>query len=152
MNPTPAARPTPGGRAPSSRTTGPTPKWWTDKHASSWEHVKSALKRDWEQTKADLSKRSGHELNQGAFDTLKQASGQVIIPAEGESNAVFETFEQVEPAYRYGHGASQQYVEEKNWDAALEQRLEAEWGELHDDQPWREVRIYVQRGWERARD
>ncbi len=31
------------------------PQWWTDQHTSTWDRVKEALRRDWEQTKADLS-------------------------------------------------------------------------------------------------
>jgi hypothetical protein len=59
------------------------PAWWTDKHASAWDRVKDALERDWEQTKADFSSRSGAKLNQGVADTLKQAAGEESIPPLG---------------------------------------------------------------------
>jgi len=60
-----------------------TPPWWTDKHASSWEHVKGALERDWEQTKADFSANSGHKLNQGVADTVRQSMGSEPVPPIG---------------------------------------------------------------------
>src|SRR5581483_8090792 len=49
------------------------PAWWNDGHASAWERVKEAMRRDWEQTKHDLHLKGGHELNQGVKDTVKQA-------------------------------------------------------------------------------
>lgn len=42
--------------------------------------VKEALKRDWEQTKHDFSKKKGVDLNQDVGDTLKQAAGKEPIP------------------------------------------------------------------------
>jgi hypothetical protein len=58
-----------------------TPDWWTDKHASDWDHVKGALERDWEQTKADFSKNTGQSLNQNVADTVKQSVGSEPIPS-----------------------------------------------------------------------
>jgi hypothetical protein len=62
------------------RTTTLTPAWWTDKHASDWDHVKGALERDWEQTKADFSKDGGQKLNQNVADTVKQSMGSEPVP------------------------------------------------------------------------
>ncbi len=56
------------------------PGWWTEKHTSNWDHVKAALERDWEQTKADFSTSSGEKLNQNVADTVKQAVGSAPIP------------------------------------------------------------------------
>lgn len=42
--------------------------------------AKEALKRDWEQTKHDISKKKGAELNQDVGDTIKQATGKEPIP------------------------------------------------------------------------
>lgn len=39
-----------------------------------------ALKRDWEQTKHDLNKDSGKELNQDVSDTVGQAVGKKPVP------------------------------------------------------------------------
>lgn len=59
------------------------PQWWTERHASAWDRVKDAFRRDWEQTKADLA-FDGHDLNQGAGDTVRQALGSGPIPMPGE--------------------------------------------------------------------
>ncbi len=61
-------------------TTGtPRPQWWTDKHTSTWDRVKAALRRDWEQTKADFSS-DRPDLNQDIGDTVKQSVGKQPIP------------------------------------------------------------------------
>jgi hypothetical protein len=59
-----------------------TPAWWTDRHTSSWERVKDAFRRDWEQTKADLSGDTW-SLNQNAGDTVMQALGNEPVPPPG---------------------------------------------------------------------
>jgi len=58
----------------------PRPQWWTDKHSSTWERVKAALRRDWEQTKADFSSNDSADLNQEIGDTVKQSVGKEPIP------------------------------------------------------------------------
>ena len=55
------------------------PQWWNDKHTSTWDRVKAALQRDWEQTKADFSS-DRPDLNQEIGDTLKQSAGKQPIP------------------------------------------------------------------------
>ena len=51
------------------------------------EQVKEAIKRDWEQTKSDLTGgKKGHDLDQDVPDTLKQAVGKESIPAPGVPN------------------------------------------------------------------
>lgn len=56
-----------------------TPTWWTDRHSSSWERVKDAFQRDWEQTKSDFS-AGGKDLKQGVVDTVRQSFGNEDIP------------------------------------------------------------------------
>jgi len=58
----------------------PRPQWWTDKHSSTWDRVKAALRRDWEQTKADFSSNDSADLNQEIGDTVKQSVGKEPIP------------------------------------------------------------------------
>ncbi len=50
-----------------------------DKKQGSGGKVKEALKRDWEQTKHDIT-RKGVDLDQDVGDTLKQATGKEPIP------------------------------------------------------------------------
>ena len=59
------------------------PAWWTEAHTSDWDRVKAALKRDWEQTKADFSLASGENLNQTVADTVMQAAGAEPLPPSG---------------------------------------------------------------------
>jgi hypothetical protein len=50
-------------------------------------HIKEALKRDLEQTKADVSGgNAGIDLDQDASDTLKQALGKEPTPPKGIPN------------------------------------------------------------------
>lgn len=44
--------------------------------------AKEALKRDWEQTKHDVT-RKGTDLNQDVGDTVKQATGKEPVPPRG---------------------------------------------------------------------
>lgn len=60
--------------------TTPRPAWWNDQHTSDWDRVKAALRRDWEQTKADFSIGDAVDLNQNAVDTVKQAVGKAPVP------------------------------------------------------------------------
>jgi hypothetical protein len=48
---------------------------------------KEALKRDWEQTKHDLDKDKGKELNQDLGDTVGQAVGKKPIPPPSVPNS-----------------------------------------------------------------
>ncbi len=67
-----------------NRTTGQAtttrPAWWNDQHTSDWDRVKAALRRDWEQTKADFSVDGAVDLNQNVVDTVKQAAGKAPVP------------------------------------------------------------------------
>ena len=44
------------------------------------ERIREALKRDWYQTKADLSLPRGRDLDQGIWDTVRQALGTEPLP------------------------------------------------------------------------
>jgi uncharacterized protein len=45
-----------------------------------------ALKRDWEQTKADVPGLDGKDLHQDVSDTVRQAAGKQAIPPKGKPN------------------------------------------------------------------
>lgn len=121
------------------------PKWWNEEHDSTWERVKAAMKRDWEQTKADLSSK-GQELDQDVGDTVKQAAGKQPIPPEGVPNP------EDEDALKYGVGAREHYGNAyRDWDDRLEGRLKEEWGDLKSGRTWDEVKTSVRRGWDRVR-
>lgn len=122
------------------------PKWWNEEHDSTWSRVKAAMKRDWEQTKADLSSK-GRDLDQDVDDTVKQAAGKQAIPPLSQPN---DDWNRVEEGYRYGVGARSQY-NESEWDDRMESKLRDEWGDMKSGRTWDEVKAAVRRGWERVR-
>lgn len=131
------------------------PSWWNDDHSSSWERTKEALRRDWEQTKADFTD-GGKELNQDVGDTLKQAAGKEAIPPAGIPNPAESSTDStrrhndwgsVEPALRYGYGARQHYSD-VDWSDDLELRLRRDWDETSSGSTWDQVKGAVRRGWE----
>ena len=126
------------------------PKWWNEEHESTWGRVKAAMKRDWEQTKADVSSK-GRELDQDVDDTVKQAAGKQPIPPLSQPNVEDDDWKRAEEGYRYGVGARSQYGREySQWDDRLEGKLRGEWGEMKSGRTWDEVKAAVRRGWDRV--
>lgn len=127
------------------------PKWWNEEHESTWGRVKAAMKRDWEQTKADMSSK-GRDLDQDVDDTVKQAMGKQSIPPPDQPNRDDQDWNKVEEGYRYGVGARSQYGSQYNdWDDRLESKLRDEWGDMRSGRTWDEVKSSVRRGWDRLR-
>jgi len=129
------------------------PPWFTDQHASAWERVREAMRRDWEQTKQDLHVKGGHELNQKIDDTVKQAAGKEPIPAIDRANPpkVVGNWDDVELPTEYGYSARARYGEtHESWNADLESTLQNEWesGRAATGRDWRDVKDHVRRGYE----
>lgn len=124
------------------------PKWWTPENDSAWDRVKEAMKRDWDQTKHDFG---GHEpdTNQTIGHTVKQVSGTETIPPRG-----VVTYEEWEPAYRFGYGARQRYGKEmdeyEDWDEELETNLRRDWETIASNrkQTWMQDRAAIRYGWD----
>lgn len=118
------------------------PQWWNDEHTSGWERVKTAFRRDWEQTKADFSRKHGEELGQNVADTVKQAVGAepAVKPAKTRD------WNGSEPAARFGHGA-RSFYKGKDYDD-VESSLEKDWGAINQDAKWIDVRDDVRAGWD----
>jgi len=77
------------------------------------------LKRDWEHLKH--GKRPNANRNIG--HAVKQASGMEAIPPLGGP-----TFEELEPAFRFGYGARLKFGEDySDWDIDFEIRLAEHW-------------------------
>jgi hypothetical protein len=132
------------------------PPWWNDQHANSWERVKEAMRRDWEQTKQDLHVKGGHELNQNVGDTVKQAAGKEAIPPADKANPpkVIGEWNDVELPYQYGFGARDKYGSQHTaWSRELEDTLRKEWDTGRDltHKDWDDVKGYVRRGYEYRR-
>jgi len=121
------------------------PVWWSEaKHGGAWARVKDALRRDWEQTKSDVTGgRKGAELDQDASDTVRQAVGRARPEGADEWN-------RVEAGYRYGAGAAHQFPD-KEWDQGTESKLREEWNDLKSGRTWEEMKDYIRRGWIAAR-
>jgi hypothetical protein len=115
------------------------PTWWTGEHDSSWDRVKAAFRRDWEQTKHDFG-ADEPDLDQDVDDTVKQAAGKQPIPPPGVPN-----FEEYEPAFKFGYGARQHYGSKfSQWNDDLETNLKRDYGE----KDWNVCRRAVRRGWD----
>lgn len=112
--------------------------WWAPEHTSSWDRVKAAFRRDWEQTKAHVGAAPPPPGGQEAGDTLAQITGKQEVTAT-------DPFEADEPAFRYGYGAAHHY-RDRHWDHHMEDELRHNYGGM-----WDEDRDRVRSGWEYAR-
>jgi len=119
------------------------PKWWTNEHESSWDRVKAAVKRDWDQTKHDVGAKQP-DTNQNVKDTVKQAAGKEAIPPRGQP-----VYDDVEPAYRFGYGARSYYGRRySKWDTNLENELRRDWSDTYPDDDWDSQARYIRSGWD----
>jgi hypothetical protein len=117
--------------------------WWNKDYDSSWEKIKAAFRRDWDQTKHDFGSQKP-DLNQDVPDTVKQAAGKQHIPPPNTPN-----FEEYEPAFRFGYGARKHYGKKyPTWDAELERKLQMDWSPLGDAANWIRYQNAVRRGYE----
>ena len=119
------------------------PSWWTEEHDSSWDRVKAAFKRDWDQTKHDLGGNQP-DTQQSVKDTVKQASGTQAIPRRSES-----VYEKAEPAYRFGYGARTHYgTRYPAWNKNLENELRRDWTNTNQDADWESDSANIRAGWD----
>ncbi len=113
--------------------------WWAPEHTSAWDRVKTAFRRDWEQTKAHVGGATPPPGGQDASDTMAQITGrQEVAPAA--------SFEADEPAFRYGYGAAQHY-RDRDWGPGIEGELRSNYGGIWDET----TREHVRAGWFYAR-
>jgi hypothetical protein len=131
------------------------PMWWSRAHLSSWERVKEAVRRDWEQTKDDLAMRGGHALNQSMGDTLRQAIGRESIPVNDRPNPPHTSgeWEDIERAIRFGYAARGHYGSlYPIWSSELESSLARDWDRTENGarQPFEQARRWVRKGYEKT--
>ncbi|HVY61193.1 MAG TPA: hypothetical protein VHF22_06035 [Planctomycetota bacterium] len=125
------------------------PAWWSNEYDSGWDRVKEAFRRDWEQTKNDLSfGKAGKDLNQDVPDTVKQAAGSKPVPP-GNAPNVDEDWARNEPAFRYGFGARTYYKDFGTWNGDLETRLKTEYTGL--GRSWEQDRDLIRHGYDYRR-
>ena len=129
------------------------PKWWSQEvHGTAWERVKEAMERDWIQSKHELG-LGGHELNQSAADTMKQAAGMATIPPFEQANPprVIGSWREAELPYGYGHAARLQFHPGRSqWTPELEESLKLEWdgAPVHAPIDWNSVKNLIRRGYD----
>ncbi len=129
------------------------PKWYNEQNITAWARIKEALRRDWEQTKHDVGLPGGHQLNQGAEDTIKQASRTEAIPADDKPvpPKVIGRWDEAEYPIGYGYAARLNFGNEyPTWNEGVEQKLRAEW-EAANGRPehgWYGVKGLVRYGYE----
>ncbi len=111
--------------------------WWAPEHTSSWERVKAAFRKDWQQTKAHVGAGTALPEEQRVGDTLAEMSGKTSAP--------IDSFESQEPAFRYGYGAAYHY-RDREWDPSLERELQSNYGGL-----WDPAKANIRDGWNYAR-
>lgn len=126
------------------------PIWWNDEHTSSWDRVKEAMKRDWEQTKADFG-AGGRDIDQDVGDTVRQATGKEAIPPQSQPSLGWDVAEQ---PFAYGYEARRHYGSQfDRWDDRVETQLRQDWEASRGDSigdTWERVKMAVKRGYERA--
>ena len=125
------------------------PSWYTSEDDTAWEKVKSAFRRDWQQTKHDFGGKEPN-LNQQVGDTVAQATGSKPIPPGNaptphpSANKADAYNDADEPAYRYGYAASRHYGADEDWSDETEAMLQNDWS---DQSEWERHREAVRRGW-----
>ena len=129
------------------------PHWYSESSMSAWDRVKEAFRRDWEQTKHHFGLPGGHELNQTAVDTIKQATNAESIPANDRPipPKVVGAWEEAEYPIGYGYTARQRYGKEyPSWNDAIEQRLRSDWEAKNKkaEHAWIQVKTLVRYGYE----
>ncbi|MFO0604435.1 MAG: hypothetical protein U0324_14725 [Polyangiales bacterium] len=112
------------------------PSWWNDQYTSDWDRVKEALRRDWEQTKADFKVSGAVDLNQNVVDTVKQAVGDQPVPppaVKTRADTPGQVADRVEDQMK-AQLKAQEKVAEARTDAAVERvRAEAKVAEVKRD-------------------
>lgn len=133
------------------------PAWWTKNHDSAWDHVRDAMRRDWEQTKYDFG-LGGHHLDQDVGETVAQAAGKQPIPPgnvpnpdDKYTNRSADRWDELEGPLGYGYGARLTYGQTyPTWNDELDRTLERDWSasDRGTSNPWRKVKDVVRRGYE----
>jgi hypothetical protein len=120
------------------------PHWWTSEHDTSWDRVKAAIRRNWEETKQAFT-QPDPSTGQDVDDTVPAAESKEAVPRQGQPK-----FDDLEPAFRYGYAARRHYGQQSpEWDEDMERRLASEWGTLYPTGiGWDYYRNAVRAGWE----
>jgi len=112
------------------------PVCWGDEHDFDFEHVKSATRHKWQQTRRVMVTDEGS----------KRKTGGAVTTASQDS----PTFGEAETAIRFGFSARVEYdASFPQWDHDLEFKLAREWLSLNPTPlaTWEQAREAVRYGW-----
>jgi hypothetical protein len=116
-------------------------KWWSPDYDFAWDHIKTAMKRDWEQAKRSDVPNTSQNIDHIA----RQTGGMEPIPPLGR-----QSFEEFESACRFGYGARLKFGGAyPEWDNDLEINLARDWRALDPtrQQTWGQDRSAIRYGW-----
>ncbi len=124
------------------------PAWWDPDDDFAWNHVKKAMKRDWDQTKHGQGGTAPEaRQNKNDNNAVRGAGGMraFTFPPAGHP-----TFEELEPAFRFGYGARLKFGGAyPEWDDDLEIRLAKDWRTMDPTrrEKWEDDRNAILYGW-----
>jgi hypothetical protein len=120
------------------------PTWWDISHDFAWDHVKLKMKHDWNQIINSLGGNAPDPHQNVVYDP-NQENGISIILSFG-----YSTFEELEPAFRFGYGARMERgLECPEWNDNLEICLAHDWRTMNPrrQQTWEQDRHAILFGW-----
>lgn len=111
------------------------PDWWSQSFSSPWERARIALRRDLDQTWADLGLGEGQDLNQSVADTVRQAIGVQLIPPDHVPNMAVLSDAWADEAIRARDAAPVESPPvHAQWSRAVEADTPAVWSAVRDDE------------------
>jgi uncharacterized protein (TIGR02271 family) len=119
--------------------------WETRYPGSAWERMKAAVRRGWERTKDALTPDSMQRSSAYDDDYYRR---------DWQSNyaSLGGTYEDYEPAYRYGSSLrNDARYANRDW-GAIEADARRDWETRYPGSAWERMKGAVRRGWERTKD
>jgi len=133
------------------------PVWWTVQHTLIWEEYQPALREDFRQLRATTERDRAVHLQpddpvfQQHAVTPRNVDVDHAYDVPDNDWEVGTSWEQIEPAVRYGVGARTQYPQFERWNRELEAILRKEWEERNPPGPWEKMKRAVRHGFESSR-
>jgi hypothetical protein len=139
----------------SKRQTSTDPAWWSVQHTLFWEERRPELRR----ALRHRTDAEGEAARLGPDDALVQehpttprnvsVDGSYNVP--DDSWEVGIVWEQLEPALRFGSGASVHYSRFETWNEELEVLLRQDWDATRGPGTWQRMKRAIRRAFEAGR-
>jgi hypothetical protein len=133
------------------------PQWWSVQHTTLWQEQLPVLRADFERRSDPAARQRLAQL--GPDDAVVQ--NHPVMPRNIDVERahlvpdndweVGTTWEQLEPALRFGVGARAQYLRYERWTVELEVQLRQDWEAQQGPGAWDQVKGSIRRGFESAR-